>query len=339
MPSAPETYAALVTAILAQLERGEMPWRRPWAFDRPGNLFTRRSYTGINVLALMLAAQERGYRSSLWTTATQAMERGGRVLAGELERPVHIAMMYMKSFTTTSGRGQRVVVRKLAGRSYPVYNLEQTRGLGRLVRPGRNLELWNLECDRIVRAWPGAPRLVPDPERAFYRPADDVVAIPDRDCFESDSRYYATLFHELIHATGHPTRLNRESFRSPAIDFGSEAYAFEELVAELGAAFLCSETGIGNATMQDNAAYIGGWLKVLRRDRKKLFLAAFLAERACDLVLGRVSGGKREVEAPDPGAQGAANMERAVAQPAMQAARQTNTVVSTLEIASPHDPT
>ena len=158
MPTGPETYAALVTAILAQLERGEMPWRRPWAVERPSNIFTRRNYSGLNVLALMLAAQERGYRSSLWTTEIQARERGGHVLAGELAHPVHIAMMYMKSFTATSKSGQRIDVRKLAGRSYPVYNIEQTRGLGRLVRPGRNLELWNLECERLVSAWQDALR-------------------------------------------------------------------------------------------------------------------------------------------------------------------------------------
>jgi len=297
MPTAPETYSALVLDILDELERGEMPWRRPWAVEKPSNLFTRRNYSGINALALMLAAQRRGYRSSVWTTAIQARERGGYVLPDELDRPVHIAMMYMRSFVTTSKSGQRVTVRKLAGRSYPVYNLEQTRGLGRLVRPGRNLELWNLQCDRLVREWKDAPRVVAHPDRAFYRCREDVIAIPDRDCFESDSHYYATLFHELIHATGHPARLNRESFRPPGADFGSEVYAFEELVAELGAAFLCSETGIGNATMQDNAAYIGAWLKTLRRDKRKLFLASFLAERACDLVMGRVSGGRRDADA------------------------------------------
>lgn len=293
MPSARETYAALVADIIERLQAGVLPWRRPWVVERPTNLFTRKPYSGVNVLALMNAAEQRGFRSSSWITERQALDRGGRILPSEVKRPAHIAMLYMRSFTVSSTNGQSVQVRRLSGRSFPVYNLEQTRGLGRLEPPAPTLQLWNHACERLVENWKTGPRLVTDPSRARYRPAEDVIAIPEPSLFESSSAYYATLFHEMIHATGHPSRLARRSLNDPTRRFGSDSYAFEELVAELGSAFLCSEAGIGNVGLQDSAAYIDSWLKALSGDRNRLFLAAFLAERACDLVLGRVTGGRR----------------------------------------------
>lgn len=293
MPSGREAYSAIVSAVLGQLEQGVMPWRRPWVVQRPTNLFTRKPYTGINVLALMRAAEVRGFRSSSWITANQARRRGGRILDAEVDRPAYVAMMYMTTFVATTRHGERIPVRRLTGRCCPVYNLEQTRGLGRLEPAAPNLLLWNHACEDIVRSWGDAPRVVPDRAAAFYRPSDDVVAMPDASQFSTSAAYYATLFHELVHATGHRSRLARWTGSDAGMRFGEEGYAFEELVAELGSAFLCSEAGIGNVGCQDNAAYIDSWLRVLRKDRGKLFLAAFQAERACDLVLGRVTGGRR----------------------------------------------
>jgi len=300
MPSARDTYRTLVHSIVAELERGVMPWRRPWVVERPSNLFTRKPYTGINVLALMHAAQQRGYRSASWLTECQARRRGGHVLATEVLRPASIVMLYMRSQTVTARHGQHKVARILTGRSFPVYNLEQTRGLGRLEEPAATMDLFHQGAERVAGGWKGAPAVIADSARAFYSATRDVIAMPGRGQFGNGGAYFATLFHEMIHATGHPSRLGRETFLDGKGDFGTEAYAFEELIAELGAAFLCSEAGIGNVGLQDNAAYIESWLTVLRRDRNKLSLAAFLAERASDLVLDRVSGGQRVAGNAEP---------------------------------------
>ena len=294
MPSARETYAALVTDIIQQLEAGVMPWRRPWAVQRPVNLYTRKAYTGINVLALMNSAARNGYRSPSWITENQALDRGGRILPSELDAPTFIAMMYTTKFTVLSKTGAPVVLRRLTGRSFPVYNLEQTRGLGRLEPAARNLDLWNQGCERIVEAWADAPPITYNQTGACYWPAEDKIGMPDFEQFHSSAAYYATLFHEMIHATGHAKRLNRSGVRAPYPDRTDSLYATEELVAELGSAFLCSDAGIGNASLQDNASYISSWLGALSENRNIFFFAAWLAERACDHVLARVTGGKRE---------------------------------------------
>ena len=293
MPSARETYAALVTDIIQQLEAGVMPWRRPWAVQRPTNLYTRKAYTGINVLALMNSATRRGYRSPSWITENQALDRGGRILPSEIDDPTFIAMMYTTKFTVLSKAGAPVVLRRLSGRSFPVYNLEQTRGLGRLEPAARNLDLWNQGCERIVEAWTGAPPIVYNQTGACYWPVEDKIGMPDLEQFHSSAAYYATLFHEMIHATGHPSRLNRGGVRPPYPDPHDSLYATEELIAELGSAFLCSDAGIGNASLQDNASYISSWLGALSENRTHFFFAAWQAERACEHVLGRVAPGKR----------------------------------------------
>lgn len=322
MPSARDTYQSLVLSIVAELEKGVMPWRRPWVVQRPSNLFTRKPYTGINVLALMHAAEQRGFRSASWLTECQARRRGGHVLAAETGRPASIVMLYTRPQAVTSRGGERKVVRVLTGRSFPVYNLEQTRGLGRLEEVAITLDLFHQGAERLAGGWNGAPAVIADPSRAFYSATRDLIAMPDRSQFDSGGAYFATLFHEMIHATGHPSRLARETFLDGKDKFGTEEYAFEELIAELGAAFLCSEAGIGNVGLQNNASYIESWLTVLRRDRNKLSLAAFLAERASDLVLGRVSGGVRNAAGDEQGQAPAAAPAELAAAPAADFARE-----------------
>lgn len=143
--------------------------------------------------------------------------------------------------------------------------------------------------------------------------------MPPREAFVTESEYYATLFHEMVHATGHPSRLGRFCLPDRDSSFGSPDYAFEELVAELGARFLCAEAGIVNECAQNNSSYIAGWLRILRDDRRKLKVAADQAERACDLILGRKPRGRPRKERPPleegmpPDAMGRAGFEDGVA--------------------------
>ncbi len=302
MANGTPAYSALVDEVINMLECGEMPWRKPWVVERPRNLFTRKAYHGSNVLALTLVASKRGYVSNWWLTERQAIKRSGCVRAEELDHPASISMMYWHPYMTLSKLGKPVRVSVLRGRDYRVYNIEQTRGLGRLLPEQMSLELWPSKARHIVDTWREAPTLTTDPQRAFYSPARDVIALPPAESFTSTSEYYSTLFHEMVHSTGHCSRLGRYKSVDTDNRFGSESYAFEELVAELGAVFLCAEAGLANQTLQNNAAYIGSWLHVLRRNKSKLFIASVQAEHACNFVLGRKTLEKKSEAgtAPEP---------------------------------------
>jgi antirestriction protein ArdC len=142
---------------------------------------------------------------------------------------------------------------------------------------------------------PNAPALNHGGALAFYRPATDTVQMPTRETFDNPEAYYSTLFHELTHSTGHQKRLNRPTL-TDLQPFGSTNYSKEELVAELGAAFLCAQAGIENATVNRNASYIAGWLRALENDRRMVILAAAQAQKAADYILGRMAEPEAEAE-------------------------------------------
>lgn len=299
MPSSQAAYAELVDTVLQRLSEGVMPWREPWTAASPANLYTRREYQGVNRLLLRTTAIQRGYGSPYWVTVRQAQLRGGHVIPGELSRPVMACSMRWRTYTFTDAKGRPVQRWGLSGRSFALYNFEQTRGLGRLVPDASNLDFWTpTEAERIVANWKDGPVRFVHPDRAFYRPLEDRIGMPDRANFDSSDAYHATLFHEMVHATGHPSRCARFPSDGRGLPFGSPEYAFEELVAELGAVFLCGEAGIANRGLQDNAAYLGSWLEVLSDDRRQLFVAASLAEKACDTILGRKPRAAGEDSAP-----------------------------------------
>jgi antirestriction protein ArdC len=283
MPSGKVVYRDLVDTVLADLERGVMPWRKPWVVRRPTNLFTRLPYGGLNQLLLAEKAAGRGFTSHFWLTARQALQRGGVLRAGEESKPVMACSMYWYQYMS------RGVPRwGFGGKSFALYNVDQTFGLGRLLPNDAQLSLWTPgPAEAIARKWEDAPQVRSHPSGAFYSPTADRIAMPPRETFVVENEYYATLFHEMVHATGHRSRLGRLGLPERDSSFGSPDYAFEELVAELGAKFLCAEAGIANECAQNNSSYIGNWLQTLRNDRRQLHVAASHAERACDLILGR----------------------------------------------------
>lgn len=146
------------------------------------------------------------------------------------------------------------------------------------------------ECEKVINNMPKRPVIHEGRNRACYIPSKDVVEIPDREVFKTVEEYYSTLFHELVHSTGHISRLNRQSI-TESHAFGSETYSKEELIAEIGSSFVCGMTGISNQTLESNASYISNWLTRLRNDKKLIITASSHAQKACDFIQNRIQGG------------------------------------------------
>lgn len=279
-----DAYQLITDRILAMLAEGTIPWQRPWAGDEGGpRNIAGRSYRGVNVF--LLACQ--GYESPYWLTFKQARALGGHVRKGEHGTPV----ILWKPVTRTAEdpkTGEEVRRPGMVLRHYTVFNVTQcelpAEAVPPTVRGGEAFEPIE-ECERIVGAFQGPPTLQVGGSRAFYRPSADSVTMPERAAFKSGPAYYATLFHELGHATGHPSRLNRKGL-ADLCPFGSTNYSREELVAEMAAAFLCGRAGIEPATIEDSAAYIAGWLRKLGDDPRMVVIAAAQAQKAADWILG-----------------------------------------------------
>jgi antirestriction protein ArdC len=248
----------------------------------------------MNVLLLSLG---QPYQSPWWLTYKQAQELGGNVRKGERSSIVTFWKRAdaKRDEEGESGTDQAAPERRAPIlRYYQVFNLEQCEGIE--APPSPEFEPKAHEriagCEAIVAGMPQRPTLQRDPRQAYYAPTLDFVAIPDLSQFESAESYYATLFHELVHSTGHASRLNRTTLPTTLAPFGSPDYSKEELVAEFGAAFLCGHAGIFPHVAENSAAYIDGWLRVLKQDKRLLPVAAAQAQRAADFILGLRSEGE-----------------------------------------------
>lgn len=275
-----DTYAAITARFLEQMRAGVLPWKKPWAVLPPQNLFSRRAYRGINVWTLHL----QGYESPFWATFKQVKTNGGFVRKGETSTPVILWKWVRKM--QKSEAGEEETVEYAYTRLFHVFNFAQTEGL---TAPEITERMHSplAACEAIVRGMPDPPTIRQGGSRAFYRPATDEVQIPPLGSFTTPEAFHATLFHELVHSTGHPQRLARPTLAQLAA-FGDESYSREELIAELGSAFLCHTAGIETAeTFQNSAAYLQGWMKALESDEKLLIHAAQAAQKAVDYVLNQ----------------------------------------------------
>ena len=272
-------YQVVTDQIIKQLESGVAPWRKPWRCEPPANLVSGKEYRGIN--PFLLASQ--GYGSRYWLTFNQANKLGGHVKKGE-----------KSSLVTFWNIGEEKIIRNSEGverkskpillRYYSVFNVEQTEGIADKLGLGNATpRVPNIEaCEAIVKQMPNTPAMQQS-DRAWYRPSNDTVGMPSKSLFGSAEEYYSTLFHELTHSTGHKSRVGRDGIEEVA-QFGSESYSKEELIAEMGAAFLCGLTGIAPATIQNSASYLQHWIERLRGDSKLLVSAASAAQKAADFI-------------------------------------------------------
>ncbi len=282
--------------MIAALERGTVPWHRPWSAStggRPKSLSTGRPYTGINTWLLSLTSFERGYTSPWWGTFRQIKELGGTVKKGQ-NRENGSGATYItlwKTFTPKDAQadpdtGQ--VRQASVARLYSVFNAGQTEGLPARYYPQPGSEPAQIErAEDAIGAYlaqPRAPKLDHDGgSRAFYKIGADEIHLPTPSSFESADHYYATAYHEMVHSTGHPSRLDIPE--SGNNHFGDGKYSREELRAEMAAAFLAAETGLDSGLFDNSASYINSWLEELRSDRKLVIAAASAGQKAADLVL------------------------------------------------------
>jgi len=277
------SYARITDDLIALLDAGVVPWRRPWTTRGPCNLVSRRPYRGINVL--VLACQ--GRPSPWWLTYRQATGLGGRIRDGERgTQVVFWRVIDPEPASAHPAAGRRGVVL----RTYTVFHETQCELPAGAVPPVTDAGPGIRSCEHALAAMADPPHIVTGSDVACYLPVTDTVHIPRRADFAQPEAYYATLFHEVAHATGHPRRLNRSALTTPA-PFGSPDYSQEELVAEMTSAFVCGATGIAPATLAASAEYIAGWLAALRADRRLVVVAAGHAQRAADLILGTPAGG------------------------------------------------
>jgi len=286
MASSRDIHAQVTDRILAQLQQGVRPWVKPWSTGGLGPVRPTRStgerYRGINTLILWEAADLAGYTAPTWITFKQALEAGGHVRKGETGTTV----VYASTFSRTledQATGDSVEAEIPFLKTYTVFNVEQCDDLPSTLtaKPTPAPEPQRIDAAETFVANTGVS-LVPGGDKAFYAPSEDVVAMPARQAFTSAEAFYSTLLHELVHWSGADTRLTRTFGQR----FADTAYAREELVAELGAAFLCADLGIEGSPREDHAAYLDHWLGVLKEDKRAIFQAARFASQASDYLHG-----------------------------------------------------
>ncbi len=284
-----DLYARVTNQILADLEKGVRPWTKPWDAEHAAGRITRplrangQPYRGMNVLLLWSSAVANGYAAPLWMTFNQARDMGGHVKAGSKGTPVVYADRFTKTEKHDDGTEEERDVFFM--KQYTVFNAEQVAGLPERfyalaaprLDPVQRIEHAEAFC-RNTRA-----EVRHGGTSAHYNQHEDRIQMPPFEAFQDAESYYATLLHELTHWTKHEARLDRDFGRKR---FGDEGYAREELVAEIGASFLCAELDLEPVVREDHAAYVAHWLKVLQDDKRAIFVAAALAEKAADLLHG-----------------------------------------------------
>jgi len=278
-------YESITAKIVADLEKGVRPWAKSWNADHSISRPLRangEAYRGINTLLLWAAAAERGFIAPVWMTYRQATALGGHVRKGEKGSTVVYSNVLVVKEAAESGEEIKRKIPFL--KSYTVFNIEQIDDLPGGILPARDLPL-NPEA-RIAHAEAFFAATGADirhgGDRAFYSPKADFVQMPPFEAFHGAEAYYAVLAHEATHWTGGRGRLGR-SFEGNR--FGNASYAMEELVAEIGAAFICADLGLSPEPRADHAAYVGAWLKVLKNDTRAIFTAASQAQRAADYLI------------------------------------------------------
>jgi antirestriction protein ArdC len=302
-------YDKITNEIIALIESSEdLPWRIPWTTNTAGdpnfpfNYASKRYYSGVNLFVLAMFMIFRKKRCPYFMTFKQIEELKGSIKKGSKGFPV---MFYTNDLyrsledNKTIGKakydalpeGQKVMYEpSWTIKSYNVFNLEDVENI-------TFDNIWEetplpeerkiANCERVIESMPNRPKIQILGSEAFYSPAADMVVMPNLKFFEKEQQYYSTFYHELIHSTGSANRLERKM----GTTFGNEDYAFEELIAELGASYLCGETGILYFTIKNSAAYLKSWKKrvsdLLKENNKAIFKGAAQAQRAVDYILGK----------------------------------------------------
>ena len=275
-----DVYQIITDRIIAQLEQQVVPWRKPWTeAGHPQNLLTKRLYTGMNTWLL----GSLGYSQNYFLTWKQLKAVGGSVIKGEKG---HIVIFWKKLPAERSEPDAEQQKPKFLLRYFYVFNIAQCDHLPEVFTipyPPNTINQIGA-CDEVIERMPNCPVIKHGKQTAYYDPLTDYINLPKQGSFDSAESYYGTLFHELIHSTGHQSRLNRKEIVEPS-KYGSEPYSIEELTAEIGACYLNSVAGIVGKEFDNSVAYIKGWIDQLRNDKRMLVYASGQAQRATDYIL------------------------------------------------------
>jgi antirestriction protein ArdC len=304
-----DLYTRITNRIIAELEAGTRPWLRPWNAEHAAGRITRPlrhngiPYHGINVVTLWMTATAQGYACPIWLTYRQAQELGAQVRKGEHGELVVYADRITR--TETSDKGEEIAREIPFLKAYSVFNAEQIDNL-----PPHFTALAAPPLDPMQRiahaesffAATGAD-IRHGGNQAYYVPSRDFVQMPPFETFRDAEAFYQTLSHEICHWTRHEKRLHRDFGRKR---WGDEGYAAEELVAELGSAFLCADLGLTPEPREDHASYIENWLRVLKNDKRAIFTAAGYAEAAATFLHGLQPKTEMAAEADDDSIRAAA---------------------------------
>jgi antirestriction protein ArdC len=276
-------YEQVTARIMEILESGTVPWKKPWSSSQGlRNLISKKPYRGINSFLLNCSP----YSSPYWLTFNQARQKAGQVRKGEKSTPV-VFWKWLDRKAVPDEDDNSTTGKVPLLRFYNVFNLDQIDGITapveeQPVNPFSPIE----QADLVIKNMPQRPKIMYGGGSACYSPRLDFIQLPPKESFTSPEEYYSTAFHELAHSSGHASRLGRKGMLNPSY-FGSHDYSQEELVAEFGASMLCGSAGIEQQTLENSAAYIQGWLKVLKGDKKLAIIAAGQAQRAADFILRR----------------------------------------------------
>ena len=286
-----DIYKHVTDRIITSLESGVVPWRKPWTEQGfHSSLSTGKPYRGMNQLLLAIRSWpdeeegHAGFKSPYWGTYKQITERGGQVRKGEKgTQIVYWGKVQPEKGAINPETGQPDPF--WMARYFSVFNAEQADDL---VIPEADDEPISHDpietAEAIVEGYPEPPKRHDGGDKACYSPISDRIQVPVHNAFDVSEEFYSTLFHELVHSTGHEKRLKRKGITD--VDaFGSHQYSKEELIAEMGAAFLCAHAGIEQDTIDNSAAYIGNWLTRLKDDKKMVVQAAASAQKAADHIL------------------------------------------------------
>jgi antirestriction protein ArdC len=277
-----------VDKIISLMEAGDLNWNKSWSAKgmTPCNYQSKRPYRGWNYFAALLS----GFSSPYYLTYNQVTKMGGQVIKGSKGLPMIFWKPFKVKVEKLDENGNKVerIERRLVAKSFTVFNAEQIEGID-----FKDVELQGkgneaiAEMESVIENMQNRPQIVyKDPTSAYYSPMHDHVNMPKLEQFKDSESFYSVMVHELIHSTGHESRLNRESITSLS-GFGSHEYSFEELIAELGSNMLLSLVGIANDNLdKQSAAYIKGWLKPLKDDKMMLYKAATQAQKAVDYIMG-----------------------------------------------------
>lgn len=294
-PTIQDVYLKVTERIISLLEKGVIPWRKTWnTYGLAKNYTTGHVYTGINMILMNNTEHPIPY----FMTFNQVKAKNGKIKKGaKAEFVVYFNVVFKDDQNQTVEReeaeklqkkGKEIKVQRYL-KYFNVFNIGDVEGIEFEFPEIKFQQNEKIDkCERIIQNMPNRPEIIAeDANRAYYNPVHDYVNLPAIEQFESAEHFYATFFHELAHSTGHESRLARPAIITPN-EFGSKAYSEEELTAEIAASFLCAQVGIDyDDIMQNTAAYLQGWLNVIKKDKLFIFKTAAAAQKATDYMLGK----------------------------------------------------